>query len=64
MEEKLTMICSKCRKALVMKTVSFEYLEHHFRAEVPRCPECGQVYIPEDFVQNRMKAVEEELEDK
>lgn len=64
MEEKSTKICSGCREALVTMMTNFEYLGHSFRAEVLRCPGCGQVYLPEEFVKSRMLAVEEELEDK
>jgi transposase len=42
----------------------FSYLKRSFRHKVPRCPECGQVYIPEDLARGRMREVETTLEDK
>jgi phage FluMu protein Com len=44
--------------------VTFSYLERSFRHKAPRCPQCGQVYIPEELAKGRMHAVEEALEDK
>jgi hypothetical protein len=35
-----------------------------FPADILRCPECGQVYSPEDLVKGRIAAVEMQLEDK
>jgi len=64
MDEKRTPICSRCRKELVMHNTKFSYLGRDFSAEVLRCPECGVVYLPEDFVRGRMADVEAELEDK
>lgn len=58
------LICDKCQIQLKKMNVHFSYLNHSFQAEVLRCMACGQVYIPEDFVQNRIKQVEETLEDK
>jgi len=63
-DEKPKMICSLCNLELVPANANFSYLGHSFRSEVPRCPGCGQVYIPEDLVKGRMAEVEKELEDK
>ena len=64
MDNAQTLICSKCDLALEPKNANFSYLGHSFRAEVPRCPGCGQVYIPEELVKGRIAEVEMELEDK
>jgi uncharacterized protein with PIN domain len=56
--------CGKCNKKLVMKKMVFSYLEHTVAHEVPTCPECGKVYIPEDLAEGKMAEVEEQLEDK
>jgi hypothetical protein len=46
------------------RKADFEYLGHRFFTDVLRCPDCGQVYIPEELVDTRMKDVETLLEDK
>ncbi len=58
------MVCWKCKRELEPKRVYFKYLGHSFYTDVPRCPQCGQVFIPEDLVKGRMAEVEMELEDK
>ena len=47
MEKKSTLICNKCGVPLEPIKVNFSYLGKQFEHEVDRCPECGQVYIPE-----------------
>ena len=64
MEEKQTLICDKCNVELEEREVEFKYLDRAFRHKVPRCPQCGQVFIPADLVKGRMKDVEKMLEDK
>ena len=44
--------------------MNFSYLGKQFEHEVDRCPECGQVYIPEELAKGRMAEVEKILEDK
>ena len=61
-ERKLT--CCLCDKELVTANVGFSYLGHTFRADLPRCPECGQVFISEALTKGRISKVETELEDK
>jgi len=58
------MICNLCDMELVTANVGFSYLGHSFRADVPKCPGCGQVYISEGLVKGRIAEVEMELEDK
>ena len=64
MGEKRKLICSMCNLELEPANANFTYLGHSFRAEVPRCPGCGQVFIPEELVKGRIAEVEAELEDK
>ena len=64
MEEKQTLICDKCKVEMVDHEVQFSYLNRSFRHKVPRCPQCGQVFIPEDLVKGRMGEVEAALEEK
>ncbi len=56
--------CGKCNKELVMKKTVFSYLGHTVAHEVPTCPECGKVFIPEGLAEGKMAEVEEQLEDK
>jgi hypothetical protein len=64
MPEKKKLICWKCKKELEIKKTNFTYLGHSFFTEVPKCPECGLVYISEELVKGRMSEVEMQLEDK
>lgn len=64
MEEKNKLICYKCNKELELKKTDFTYLGHTFFTDIPRCPECGIVFIPEELVKGRISEVEMQLEDK
>ena len=63
-ENKEKLICCRCNKELVPTQTFFDYLGHNFHTDILRCPECGEVYIPESLVKGRMADVEQELEDK
>ena len=56
--------CRKCRVALAVKKVNFEYLKQNFFAEIPACPVCGQIYVPEELAKGKMADVERNLEEK
>ena len=62
MYEKLE--CKKCQVPLATKKVNFEYLKLNFFSEVPACPVCGQVYVPEELAKGKMAEVERNLEEK
>lgn len=62
MEEKL--ICDKCNIEMELIEVQFKYLSRSFRYKVPRCPNCGQVSLPEELVTGRMSEVEAMIEEK
>ncbi len=47
-----------------MKKMVFSYLGHTVAHEVPTCPQCGKVYIPQDMAEGKMAELEEKLEDK
>ena len=64
MEEKQTLICDRCKVEMVPAETKFTYLGTSIQHKVPRCPECGQVYVPEDLVLNKMKQLEGTLEEK
>lgn len=56
--------CTLCGVNLKPMPVELEYLDSHFNVELPACPECGQVLIPEDLALGKMAEVESLLEDK
>ncbi|MBN2049134.1 MAG: hypothetical protein JW760_01715 [Spirochaetales bacterium] len=58
------MVCGCCNVPLETIKVTISYLKSTFPAEIPGCPRCGQVYIPEDLALGRMAEVERTLEDK
>ncbi|MCL1895489.1 MAG: hypothetical protein FWG03_02980 [Clostridiales bacterium] len=58
------MICLKCDKELVPKKVNLDYLGHRVTHEFLVCPDCGNLFIPEDVVLDKMQKVEARLEDK
>ena len=59
-----TLVCQICRKELEPRKTDFTYLGHTFYADMLRCPECGQVFIPESLVKGRIQEVEMQMEDK
>lgn len=58
------MVCFKCQKELKPIKTYLSYLGHSFFAELLKCPECGEVFIPEELVKSRIADVEQQLEDK
>ncbi len=58
------LICGRCEVKLVKAHTVFEYMGHVFHHDLPRCPQCGQVYVEESLAHGRMREVETELEDK
>ncbi|MBQ3276948.1 MAG: hypothetical protein IJH47_07850 [Oscillospiraceae bacterium] len=63
-ENQKEITCFRCGKKLQPAETFFRYVGHTFHTDILRCPECGEVYIPESLVRGRMKEVEKELEDK
>ena len=57
-------ICRKCGAELQTQKTLFEYLEHNFSENLPRCPKCGKVFISAELATGRMTDVEEMLEGK
>jgi hypothetical protein len=62
--EHADMICGRCGIPLEPARVNVEYLGNAFPVELPKCPKCGLVFIPEELALGRMAEVEKELEDK
>ena len=57
-------VCVKCGTTLKDNKTAFDYMGHHFVADIPCCLTCGQVFISEEFVKGKIKEVERSLEDK
>ncbi len=60
----MSMICLKCNVPLETGKVTVRYMESAFPVELPRCPRCGLVYVPEPLAVGKMLDVEKALEDK
>jgi len=56
--------CHGCSTTLVPTPTHLEYLESRFTVELPACPCCGFVLIPEHLALGKMLEVEHLLEDK
>ena len=56
--------CRRCGIDMEPAETYFEYLGHDFHTKAPRCPKCGQVYIPEDLAKGKIAEVERTMEDK
>lgn len=57
-------LCARCDVSLEMRKVNIAYLGSMFPVDLPKCPRCGQVFIPEELAMGKMAQVEEILEDK
>ena len=57
-------VCKKCDCKLVEAKAKFLYLNREMHSDVLKCPECGQVYLSEKIVEDRIKQIESALEDK
>jgi NAD-dependent SIR2 family protein deacetylase len=58
------MRCMKCDEELVLSETTLEYLGYDMTYELPRCPQCGQVFVSEELARGKMHEVETSLEDK
>ncbi len=56
--------CKTCGEPLVRKPVELKYLDSLFNVELPVCPACNMVLIPESLAMGKMRQVEQLLEDK
>ena len=56
--------CSSCNKKMEPGPVELQYLGNVFKVELPVCPGCAAVLIPEDLATGKMLEVEQLLEDK
>ena len=58
------MICVRCDKELEPANVNMDYMGKRITEEFLVCPVCGNLYIPEKVVTEKMHKVEARLEDK
>ena len=58
------LICQQCKVPLENGEVILQYMGNDFPIEMPRCPICGQDFIPEDLATGKILQVEKALEDK
>ncbi len=59
-----TLVCARCRRLMERAQVKVSYLGNAFPIELPKCPGCGTVYVPEALATGKMAQVEQLLEDK
>ena len=59
-----TLICVKCKVALVEEKTELRYLGHSVNVTALRCPKCGQVCFSEELVRGKISEAEMTLEDK
>lgn len=57
-------LCAKCGVPLKLHPVTLGYMTSTFPVELPACPTCGFIYIPEELAIGRILSVEQSLEDK
>jgi hypothetical protein len=56
--------CAHCHRPLEAGQVSVSYLGNAYPVELLQCPQCGQIFVPEDLALGKMAEVEQTLEDK
>ena len=57
-------LCMKCDISLSPGTVNFDYWGFSLPYDLPRCPQCGLVFVSEAMATVQMAEVERTLEDK
>jgi hypothetical protein len=63
-QEQAQWVCAGCHVPLEIERVMIAYLDSAFPVNLPKCPKCGMVYIPEALALGKMAEVEKSLEDK
>ncbi|MDD4692386.1 MAG: hypothetical protein VB030_04350 [Eubacterium aggregans] len=59
-----TLVCGKCHIPMEKGPVMLEYGGNGFPVELPVCPKCGFIYVPEALAMGKILKVEKQLEDK
>lgn len=63
-EEAATWSCTACAGQLSLIKVGFTYMKGNFEVDLPACPACGLVMVPEELAVGKMAEAERILEDK
>lgn len=58
------LICMKCGVPFEKMEVTLAYMDNSFPVELPRCPVCKMVYVPEELATGKISRVEKSLDDK
>lgn len=58
------LVCGKCQVPLENSELVLHYMGNDFPILMPRCPRCGQAFIPEELALGKILQVERALEDK
>ena len=58
------LVCGKCEIPLENSELVLHYMGNDFPILMPRCPRCGQSFIPEELALGKILQVERALEDK
>jgi len=56
--------CDRCDRPLEMGPVTVTYMENSFSTDMPHCPGCNRILVPEGLALGKMAEVEQILEDK
>lgn len=56
--------CARCKVPLAPGPVSVTYLGSVFPLEIPKCPQCGFIFVSESLATGKMLQAEQALEDK
>lgn len=59
-----SLLCDKCQVPMEPGEVILQYMGNDFPIRMPKCPSCGQVFIPEELAVGKILQVERALEDK
>jgi Zn-finger nucleic acid-binding protein len=57
-------LCASCSVELELGTVEVAYMGSKYPVELPKCPKCGIVFVPENLAIGKMAEIEKILEDK
>jgi hypothetical protein len=56
--------CCRCGVPMEVGQVELTYMGNSFWIDLPHCPKCGMLLVPEELATGRMNEVELLLEDK
>lgn len=59
-----SLICDRCGVPLEPGEIVLHYMGNDFPILMPKCPVCGQGFIPEELAYGKIFQVEQALEDK